>query len=115
MITGALFFCMVTAVYDGDTLTCSSGQHVRLAAVDAPEIRKCRVGRICAPGDPQAAKRALETLALGRTLSCERTGTNWYRVVAFCHVMGPDLSCALYRGGYAVRVEKYDRKKRLCK
>lgn len=113
-LAAAMFLCPVASVYDGDTLTCLDGARVRLAAVDAPEIRKCREGRICAPGDPKRSKARLEKLTLGRTLVCSPTGKSWGRIVAYCSVMGPDLSCSLYRGRYAVRVPEFDRDRRLC-
>lgn len=115
MIAAALFLCTVAAVTDGDTFRCTDGTRVRLQAIDAPETRGCRRGRTCAPGDGQASKRALERMVADRTLRCERTGRSYERVTAWCSVGGVDVSCALYRGGWAVRVARYDRDNRLCR
>src|SRR5688572_831509 len=109
MLGPAIFLCVVTAVYDGDTLTCRDGTRVRLAGVDAPEMGRCRRGRMCVPGDPVRARAALRGLALGQTIRCERAGVSWNRVVAWCSVGGQDLSCAMIRGGTAFRDARYDR------
>jgi endonuclease YncB( thermonuclease family) len=109
-----MFACAVVAVHDGDTMRCADGTRVRLQAIDAPEVGRCPRPRICAPGDPQASRRALVGLALGKTVSCTATGTSYRRITAWCEADGRDLSCAMYLGGYAIRWDKYDRDHRLC-
>lgn len=118
MMLTAAFLCTVMSVYDGDTLTCADRTRVRLAAIDAPEIRGCRGrrGRVCVKGDARASQRNLEKITAGRTLRCEKTGTSYNRVVALCKTpSGIDLSCAQVRAGYAVRDVRYDRAGRLCR
>jgi endonuclease YncB( thermonuclease family) len=115
MISPLIFACLVTSAFDGDTLRCADGTRVRLQAIDAPEMRKCRKGRTCAPGDPVAAKAALSRLALGKTLRCRKTGTSYSRITAWCRVDGIDLSCAMFSAGHAVRVARYDTPRRLCR
>lgn len=44
---------------DGHTLRCN-GDRMRLLGLDAPEKRKCRLGRKGAPGIPKASRRSLE-------------------------------------------------------
>ena len=51
--------CPGARVYDGDTIICSNGYHLRLLGVQSPEI-KCRRGIQCIPGDALAAKASLE-------------------------------------------------------
>jgi endonuclease YncB( thermonuclease family) len=51
--------CLTPRVYDGDTIVCASGYHLRLLGVQAPEI-KCKLGIECIPGDALGAKAALE-------------------------------------------------------
>jgi micrococcal nuclease len=111
----AFFLCAAPTITDGDTVRCADGTRVRLAAVDAPEITICRKGRTCAPGDGQPAKRALAQLVGGRNLSCRASGKSYNRVVAWCSAGGQDLSCAMWRGGYAIRLEQFDREQRLCR
>jgi endonuclease YncB( thermonuclease family) len=51
--------CPAPRVYDGDTIVCANGYHLRLLGVQAPEI-KCKPGLECVPGDALAAKASLE-------------------------------------------------------
>jgi endonuclease YncB( thermonuclease family) len=113
---GAAFSCMVRSVTDGDTFRCTSGTRVRLSSIDAPEMPgSCRPGRNCAPGNPYAAKAALQRLIGGRTVQCEKVGMSYDRVAAWCSANGMDLSCAMVRGGYAVILAQFDRGHRLCR
>lgn len=110
------FSCVVRYVTDGDTFRCADGTRVRLSSIDTPEMPgACRPGRTCAPGDPYAAKAALERLIGGRTVQCERVGTSYNRVAAWCSSGGVDLSCAMLRGGYAIRLAEFDKGRRLCR
>lgn len=106
---GAAFACAVRAVTDGDTLRCRDGTRVRLAGIDAPELPgHCRRGRACAPGDPYAARRELQRLVAGRTITCRATGMSYGRVTAWCRTLGGvDLSCAMVASGRAVRWARY--------
>jgi micrococcal nuclease len=120
MIASAIFLCLVTRVIDGDTFVCDNGIHVRLRAIDAPEMPgHCRSNRHCAPGDPFASKAALTRLVDRRTLRCVADGRTHNRVAAWCTIGSlwnrRDLSCAQYRAGYAIREAKYDRDRRLCR
>jgi len=54
--------CLVASVYDGDTITCEGGTRLRLAGIDAPEIKCPRRRRPCAPGDPIASRDNLRRL-----------------------------------------------------
>ena len=110
------FSCAVRYVTDGDTFRCSDGTRVRLSSIDTPEMPgACRAGRQCAPGNPYAAKAALERLISGRTVQCDPVGMSYNRVAAWCRVNGVDLSCAMVRSGHAVRLPQHDRARRLCR
>lgn len=112
---GATFACTVQSVHDGDTFRCTNGTRVRLSSIDSPEMPgACRSGRTCAPGDPFAAKAQLAQLIGGRTVQCERVGTSYDRVAAWCSAGGVDLSCAMIRSGHAVRLAQFDKGRRLC-
>ena len=111
-----MFSCTVLYVTDGDTFRCTNGTRVRLPSIDTPEMPgSCRPGRHCAPGNPYAAKAALERLIGGRTVQCEPVGKSYNRIAAWCRVDGVDLSCAMVRGGYAIRLPKLDKGRRLCR
>lgn len=110
------FSCAVRYVNDGDTFRCADGTRVRLSSIDTPEMPgACRPGRACAPGNPHAAKAALERLITGRTVRCEPVGMSYNRVAAWCSVGGVDLSCAMVRSGHAIRLPQHDRERRLCR
>ena len=110
------FLCAVQYVTDGDTFRCSNGTRIRLSSIDTPEMPgSCRPGRACAPGDPYAAKAALQRLVGGRTVQCQPVGMSYNRVAAWCSVNGMDLSCAMVRGGHAVRLPQFDKERRLCR
>lgn len=110
------FSCTVQYVTDGDTFRCSNGTRVRLSSIDTPEMPgSCRPGRTCAPGDPHAARRALERLIGRRTVQCEPVGMSYNRVAAWCSVGGRDLSCAMVRSGHAIRLPQHDKGRRLCR
>lgn len=97
--------CHSPDITDGDTFRCS-GQRIRLASIDAPEMPgHCRPGRRCVDGDPEAAKSYLESLTRGR-VTCRPVSTDHYgRTVARCESDGRDLSCAMVEGGHAI--ERY--------
>ena len=110
------FACSVQYVTDGDTFRCSNGTRVRLSSIDTPEMPgSCRPGRACAPGDPYAAKAALQRLIGGRTVQCQPVGLSYNRVAAWCSVNGLDLSCAMVRNGHAIRLSQHDKDRRLCR
>jgi endonuclease YncB( thermonuclease family) len=114
--TNEPFSCMVQSVTDGDTFRCSNGTRVRLSSIDTPEMPgSCRPGRNCAPGDPYAAKAALQRFIGGRTVQCEPVGMSYNRVAAWCSAGGVDLSCAMVRSGHAIRLPQHDRVGRLCR
>lgn len=110
---GGAFSCSVKTITDGDTLRCADGTRVRIGGIDAPEVSACSLGRQCVPGDGQASKRSLASLASGRTLSCRQVGTSYKRKVAFCSAGGVDLSCAQVRAGQAV--PRYSENDRVCR
>jgi endonuclease YncB( thermonuclease family) len=110
------FECTVRSVTDGDTFRCTSGVRVRLSSIDTAEMPgSCRPGRSCAPGDPYAAKAALEKLIAGKTITCEPVGKSYNRIAAWCSIDGQDLSCAMLRNGYAIRLTQHDPTGRLCR
>ncbi|MFV0622642.1 thermonuclease family protein [Sphingomonas sp. ac-8] len=112
-----VFECHVTSVYDGDgPIHCAEGPKIRLSAIAAREMDgSCRPGHPCPTASAGEAKAALERLALGQTLRCERTGTSYDRVTAWCwRPDGIQLNCAMVEGGYAARWARYDVDHRLC-
>ncbi|WP_230770222.1 thermonuclease family protein [Sphingomonas sp. Leaf4] len=99
--------CALVAI-DGDTLRCGE-ETIRLLGIDAPELPgHCREGRDCAPGDPFAAKAALQVAAKGDA-TVERIGKDVYsRTLARVRVNGIDLSCSQMAGGHAIYKPDWD-------
>jgi micrococcal nuclease len=106
LIAAAALSCIAV---DGDTLRCGA-ERVRLIGIDAPEMPgHCRLGRNCAPGDPEASKAALAHLVDGRPVTLDRHGRDAYRrTLAFAFVGEIELSCAQIRAGHAVYVARWD-------
>ena len=114
---GTLFKCTVTSVYDGDgPIHCREGVSIRLHAIAAREMDEtCRRGHPCPNASGASAKRELQSLALGHTLSCEQIGTSYNRVTAICWTkQNLELNCAMVRSGKAALWPSYDRRRRIC-
>ncbi len=108
------FICMVASVTDGDTFRCQDGRRIRLAGVDAPELRgHCRPGRRCTPGDPIASRGALRTLIEGRGLICRQVGRSYGRILATCRYRGIDVACVQLMRGHVVK--RYSESWRVCR
>lgn len=122
---GQAFECTPVRVWDGDgPIWCAEGPRVRLAGIAAREIDEtCRDNQPCPAISGKASRDALAAL-LGRTvgttaeghllvegptLSCASNGgAGGSRTAAWCRSprVG-DLSCAMIRGGWALRWDRY--------
>ncbi|MBK5957413.1 hypothetical protein CCR97_04210 [Rhodoplanes elegans] len=95
-------------VIDGDTLTLGDAV-VRLAGIDAPEMRQTCAS---ASGRPYAcgleARRALVDLVQGRDVTCTITGRDRYgRQLGVCRTSVGELNAAMVRAGWAVDYTRY--------
>lgn len=101
---------------DGDTLRCGR-ERVRLLAIDAPEMGRCKPGRKCVAGDPKRSTRTLAD-ALDTTMTIERVGRDRYgRTLALVRSRKGDLSCWQLRKRSAVYRVDWDnggRVRRIC-
>lgn len=122
---GLIFACTPVAVWDGDgPVHCAEGPRIRLSGIAARETDgSCRRGHPCPDVSPEAAKAALvslvgkpvgtgrhgHTLVRGPTMRCTSTGSaGGNRTGAWCiSPIGGDLSCAMVRGGWAARWDRY--------
>lgn len=94
--------CQAPYIIDGDTLDCA-GTRVRLQGIDAPEMPgHCRHGRRCTPGDPFAAKAALQAMTRGPVVCIPERVDSYGRSIAQCWAGETNLSCAMIAGGWAV-------------
>ena len=96
---------------DGDTLRCG-GERVRLLGIDAAEKKgHCRQGRVCAPGNPDAHRQALQRLAQARISITPIKRDKYGRMVAIVQsVGGTNFSCAMLEAG-ASYVSRWDDRK----
>jgi endonuclease YncB( thermonuclease family) len=105
----------VAAVIDGDSIRVA-GLEVRLAGVDAPELRQtCRAeGRDYPCGE--AARRALDALVGGHVVTCRLDGRDRYgRRLGACERAGADVGAALVRSGHAVAYGRYGPEEELAR
>jgi endonuclease YncB( thermonuclease family) len=122
---GQTFDCTPTAVWDGDgPVWCDEGPRIRLAGIAAREADgSCRSNQPCPAADATVARDALVQLVgratglrstghvsvEGPTMRCASDGdAGGSRTAAWCvSPKGGDLSCAMVRGGWALRWERY--------
>lgn len=101
------FLCLVAQVHDGDTFRCSGGKRVRIAGIEANELRGgCHLTR-CAAGTGVQAREIARRMLSGQTLSCQAVGRSYRRVVATCQLAGRDVGCSLVAQGAAVEWASY--------
>ncbi|WP_231732823.1 MULTISPECIES: thermonuclease family protein [unclassified Sphingopyxis] len=96
---------------DGDTLRCGE-ERVRLLGIDAAEKKgHCRQGRVCAPGNPEAHRAALQRLVSARITIMPVKRDRYGRMVAIVQSAGGiNLSCAMLAEG-ASYVARWDDRK----
>ena len=79
MLFAALAFVVIASCYDGDTCTTTTGERVRLACIDTPELR----GKSAEPVAARAARDHLRGLVVGKKVGVRRITEDRYgRTVA---------------------------------
>ena len=95
---------VIDSCYDGDTCTTTSGEKIRLACIDTPEIRGPRA-------DPEPAKAArdfLNSYVAGEKVSIRRiTKDRYERTVAELAKDGINIQKMMVSKGYAKIYKKY--------
>ena len=95
---------VIDSCYDGDTCTTASGEKIRLACIDTPEIRGPRA-------DPEPAKAArdfLNSIVAGKEVSIRRiTKDRYERTVAELAKDGVNIQKLMVSKGYAKIYKKY--------
>lgn len=122
---GQPFMCTPTHVWDGDgPIWCQEGPRVRLAGIAARELDgTCKPGHPCPLANAKAARDALvglvgtptgvgrygHILVIGPTMRCRSDGSaRRNRTAAWCvSPRGGDINCAMLRGGWALRWDRY--------
>ena len=89
---------VVTSCYDGDTCTSSTGEKIRLACIDTPELW----GKRAEPVPAKEARENLRELVVGRKVTIRRITTDRYgRTVAELFVDGSNVQQQLVASGHA--------------
>ena len=89
---------VIASCYDGDTCTSSTGEKIRLACIDTPELR----GKRAEPVPAKTARDHLRELVVGRKVNIRRITTDRYgRTVAELFVNGSNVQQQLVASGYA--------------
>ena len=88
----------IQSCYDGDTCTTSTGEKIRLACINTPELR----GRRADPVPAKAARDHLRSMVVGRDVTIRRVTTDRYgRTVAELFVNGTNVQQAMVASGNA--------------
>ena len=125
MPSGESFTCTPTRVWDGDgPIWCAEGPRIRLSGIAAREMDgTCRRGHPCPSASAVEARDALVSrigrrvgvapeghiLVLGPAMTCRSQGSaGGSRTAAWCQSpKSGDLSCAMVKGGWALRWDRY--------
>ena len=94
----------ITRCYDGDTCTTTTGEKVRLACIDTPELR----GRNADPVAAKAARDYLRSYLKGKAITIRRIDTDRYgRTVAELFADGANVQEQLVAAGHAEIYRRY--------
>ena len=95
---------VIDSCYDGDTCTTTSGEKIRLACIDTPEIRGPRAN----PEPAKAARDFLNSNVAGKEVSIRRVTEDKYgRTVGELVKDGVNIQKLLVSKGYAKIYKKY--------
>lgn len=122
---GQKFTCTPVRVWDGDgPIWCAEGPRVRLAGIAARELDgSCHANQPCPDASAVEARDALvrllgvptgrsmegHMLVTGPSMRCASVGNGvGTRTAAWCvSPMGGDVSCAMVKGGWALKWDRY--------
>ena len=98
MLLAALAFVVIASCYDGDTCTTTSGERVRLACINSPELR----GNSSALVPAKAAREHLKGLVVGKEVGIRRiTEDRYERTVAELFVGETNVQQEMVASGHA--------------
>ena len=104
MLLAAAATVVIASCYDGDTCTTTTGERVRLACIDTPELR----GKGAEPVPARAARDHLRVLVVGKEVGIRRITKDRYgRTVAELFVDGVNVGQELVRDGYGEVYRRY--------
>ena len=98
MLIAALASVAIASCYDGDTCTTTTGERVRLACIDTPEL----VGMRAEPVPAKAARDYLRSLVVGKKVRIRRiTDDRYGRTVAELFVGATNVQREMIDTGHA--------------
>ena len=98
MLFAALASVVIASCYDGDTCTTTTGERVRLACIDTPEL----VGKRAEPAPAKAARDHLRNLVVGKKVGIRRITEDRYgRTVAELFLGQTNLQQEMVATGHA--------------
>ena len=104
MLLAALAFVVIASCYDGDTCTTTSGERVRLACINSPELR----GNRAEPVPAKAARNHLSDLVKGKRVEIRRiTEDRYKRTVAELFVGERNVQREMVATGHAEVYQRY--------
>ena len=100
----ALETVTISSCYDGDTCTTSTGEKIRLACIDTPEMK----GKRAQPERARAARDHLQAMVVGTPVSLRRITSDRYgRTVGELFVGGTNVQQAMVASRHAEIFWKY--------
>ena len=104
MLLAALSFVVIASCYDGDTCTTTTGERVRLAYIDTPEL----VGMRAEPVPAKAARDFLRNLVVDKKVRIRRITEDRYgRTVAELFVGERNVQREMVAAGHAEVYQRY--------
>ena len=104
MLTAALASVAITSCYDGDTCTTTTGERIRLACIDTPEL----VGMRAEPVPAKAARDFLRNLVVGKKVRIRRITEDRYgRTVAELFDGERNVQREMIAAGHAEVYQRY--------
>lgn len=100
LLTGIAYAERVWYVHDGDTLRLVNRQTIRVARIDAPELKQ--------PLGPES-RDALMALVEGKDIQLECNGKTFRRLVCEIYADGVDVQRVMVRQGWAFDYPKYSK------
>ena len=98
MLFAALASVVIASCYDGDTCTTTSGERVRLACINSPELR----GKRAEPVPARAARDHLRGLVMGKKVGIRRITEDRYgRTVAELFIGETNVQQEMVASGHA--------------
>ena len=108
MLLAALASVVIASCFDGDTCRTTTGERIRLACFDTPELRGRSTNSMVAIDPAIAARDHLRQLVVGREVSIQRLTTDRYgRTVATLFLDGRPVGAEMVRSGHAVVMPRY--------